>query len=156
MEKKSSVERTEKEIQRFWEENGIYRFDAGRGGEVWSIDTPPPTVSGSLHIGHVFSYAQAEMIARYRRMRGFNVFYPFGFDDNGLPTERLVEREEGIKAGDVPKGEFVEKCLRTTQKYIREFRNCGSRWAFPRTGRCSMKLEDRWRSGYPKGRSSGF
>lgn len=122
MDKKYSFERTEKEIQRFWEENGIYRFDAGRGGEVWSIDTPPPTVSGSLHIGHVFSYAQAEMIARYRRMRGFNVFYPFGFDDNGLPTERLVEREEGIKAGDVPKGEFVEKCLRTTQKYIREFR----------------------------------
>ena len=122
MDKKYVFEQAEKEMQMFWEENGIYRFDAGSAKEIYSIDTPPPTVSGSLHIGHVFSYAQAEMIARYKRMRGFNVFYPFGFDDNGLPTERLVEKEEGIKACDVPRREFVEKCLSTTAKYIDEFR----------------------------------
>lgn len=122
MDKKYAFERTEKEMQKFWEESGIYHFDAGSAKEIYSIDTPPPTVSGSLHIGHVFSYAQAEMIARYKRMRGYNVFYPFGFDDNGLPTERLVEKEEGIKAIDVPKKEFVKKCLSTTARYIDEFR----------------------------------
>jgi len=122
MDKKYSFERTEKEMQEFWEENGIYRFDPERPGEIWSIDTPPPTVSGSLHIGHVFSYVQAEMTARYKRMRGFNVFYPFGFDDNGLPTERLVEKEEGVKAGSMPRKRFVEMCLSTTAKYIGEFR----------------------------------
>ena len=68
-----------------------------------SIDTPPPTVSGSLHIGHVFSYTQAEMIARFKRMQGYDVFYPFGFDDNGLPTERLVERDGGFHAADMRK-----------------------------------------------------
>lgn len=123
MDKKYPFEQSEKEMQKFWEENGIYRFDPDSPKEIWSIDTPPPTVSGNLHIGHVFSYAQAEMIARYRRMQGYNVFYPFGFDDNGLPTERLVEKEEGIKAADVPKREFVERCLSATKKYIEEFRD---------------------------------
>lgn len=112
----------EKEMQQLWEENGVYRFDKTGGREIFSIDTPPPTVSGSLHIGHIFSYAQAEMIARYKRMQGYNVFYPFGFDDNGLPTERLVEREDGIFAKDVARSEFIEKCTATAEKYVDEFR----------------------------------
>ena len=91
MDKKYDFRKTEKELQDLWEEEGIYRYRNGRDRKVFSIDTPPPTVSGKLHIGHVFSYTQAEMIARYKRMRGYDVFYPFGFDDNGLPTERLVE-----------------------------------------------------------------
>ncbi|MCL2058561.1 MAG: valine--tRNA ligase, partial [Oscillospiraceae bacterium] len=117
MDKRYDFTKVEKQIQDFWEQGDFFRFDKNASGDIYSIDTPPPTVSGSLHIGHLFSYTQAEMIARFRRMQGQNVFYPFGFDDNGLPTERLVEREEGIRAGALPRGEFVEKCLGATQKY---------------------------------------
>jgi valyl-tRNA synthetase len=122
MEKVYAFEKIEREIQSFWNENNVYRFDPDSTREIYSIDTPPPTVSGSLHIGHIFSYAQAEMIARYKRMRGYNVFYPFGFDDNGLPTERLVEREEGIAAKDMPRSSFNEKCMSATEKYVKEFK----------------------------------
>ena len=80
-----------------WEQEGIYRFDAARArGDVFSIDTPPPTVSGSLHVGHVFSYTQTDIIARYQRMTGKAVFYPIGWDDNGLPTERRVQDYFGV------------------------------------------------------------
>jgi valyl-tRNA synthetase len=82
--------------------------------EIFSIDTPPPTVSGKLHIGHVYSYTQTDMNARYQRMRGKHVFYPFGFDDNGLPTERLVETVTGKRANDViaesGREAFIELC----------------------------------------------
>lgn len=113
----------EKEMQNFWNENSIYSFDPESKEEIYSIDTPPPTVSGSLHIGHIFSYTQAEMIARFKRMQGYNVFYPFGFDDNGLPTERLVEKDEGIIAKDLPRSEFIKKCVTTTAKYEKEFKD---------------------------------
>ena len=112
----------EKSMQEFWQENEVYKFTPDASRPIYSIDTPPPTVNGKLHIGHIFSYTQAEMIARYRRMRGFNVFYPFGFDDNGLPSERLVEQESGVKAKDLPRSEFCEKCVATTQKYEAEFK----------------------------------
>ena len=73
-----------------WGESGVYAFDPDTQRDaVYSIDTPPPTASGSLHVGHVFSYTQTDIIARYQRMTGKNVFYPLGWDDNGLPTERL-------------------------------------------------------------------
>ncbi|MCL1793756.1 MAG: valine--tRNA ligase [Oscillospiraceae bacterium] len=111
----------EKQMQKYWDENKIYDFAYDKNRPLYSIDTPPPTVSGSLHIGHIFSYTQAEMIARYRRMQGYNVFYPFGFDDNGLPSERLVEKETGILARDMPRSKFCEKCVETTQKYENEF-----------------------------------
>ncbi len=75
-----------------------YKFDPS-DPNIFSIDTPPPTVSGHLHMGHVFSYCHADFIARFQRMNGKNVFYPIGFDDNGLPTERLVEKITGIKVG---------------------------------------------------------
>src|ERR671918_2066244 len=72
-----------------WARSGVYRFDRSRPRvEVFSIDTPPPTVSGSLHLGHAFSYTQTDVVARFQRMRGRSVFYPMGWDDNGLPTER--------------------------------------------------------------------
>lgn len=122
MEKHYDFKQAEKQMQQLWQAEQIYKFDSSNPGEVYSIDTPPPTVSGSLHIGHLFSYTQAEMIARFRRMQGYNVFYPFGFDDNGLPTERLVEREEGIFAKDLPRSEFIKKCTATTRKYETEFK----------------------------------
>merc|ERR1712034_183388 len=81
-----------------WEERGTYRFDRTRErSEVFSIDTPPPTVSGSLHVGHVFSYTHTDTIARYQRMAGKEVFYPMGWDDNGLPTERRVQNYFGVR-----------------------------------------------------------
>jgi len=81
-----------------WEESGVYRFDRSRSrAEVYSIDTPPPTVSGSLHVGHVFSYTHTDLIARFQRMRGKEVFYPMGWDDNGLPTERRVQNYYGVR-----------------------------------------------------------
>ena len=123
MQKNYDFKQAEREMQQFWKENSIYRFDADSSKEIFSIDTPPPTVSGSLHIGHIFSYTQAEMIARYKRMQGYHVFYPFGFDDNGLPTERLVEREKGIIAKNLPRSEFVKKCVMTTAKYEKEFKD---------------------------------
>ena len=89
MDKKYDFHKTETDLENFWEAQEIYRYQNDRARKTFSIDTPPPTVSGKLHIGHVFSYTQAEMIARFRRMQGYDVFYPFGFDDNGLPTERL-------------------------------------------------------------------
>ena len=122
MEKRYNFTQIEKQMQEFWEQKQIYKFNPDAKEQVYSIDTPPPTVSGSLHIGHLFSYTQAEMVARFRRMQGQNVFYPFGFDDNGLPTERLVEREEGIRANALPRSEFIEKCRRTTEKYENEFK----------------------------------
>ncbi len=81
-----------------WEADGIYRFDRSAPRErVYAIDTPPPTVSGSLHVGHVFSYTHTDILARYHRMRGRVVFYPMGWDDNGLPTERRVQNYFGVR-----------------------------------------------------------
>ena len=82
-----------------WERRGTHHFDreSATRGSVFSIDTPPPTASGSLHIGHVFSYTHTDVIARFQRMRGAKVFYPMGWDDNGLPTERRVQNYYGVR-----------------------------------------------------------
>lgn len=82
----------EQRWDRTWQESGVYHYDADRPrNETFVVDTPPPTASGSLHIGHVFSYTQADVVVRYKRMTGMNIFYPMGWDDNGLPTERRVQ-----------------------------------------------------------------
>ncbi|MCX6713546.1 MAG: valine--tRNA ligase, partial [Candidatus Vogelbacteria bacterium] len=108
---------SEPKWQDFWSKNHVYDFDPDSDKPLYTIDTPPPTISGALHLGHIYSYTQAEVIARYRRFRGFNVRYPFGMDNNGLPTERLVEKEMGIKGKDLSLKDFTEKCLATTEKY---------------------------------------
>ena len=82
----------EEHFRRWWEQAGVYRYDPDhRRDQAFVVDTPPPTVSGSLHVGHVFSYTQADVVTRYQRMLGKHVFYPMGWDDNGLPTERRVQ-----------------------------------------------------------------
>ncbi len=107
----------------YWEERGIYRWDAAASrSESYVIDTPPPNVSGALHMGHVMSYAQADMLARFQRMAGMNVFYPMGFDDNGLPTERLVEKTKNVKAADLSREAFVALCQEVVPAFSDEFR----------------------------------
>ena len=108
--------------QKHWEEKGIYRFDINSEKEIYSIDTPPPTISGFIHMGHAFSYSQADFIARFQRMNNKNVFYPFGFDDNGLATERLVEKERKIRASMMSRDEFIKICLEVSDKYKLQFR----------------------------------
>jgi valyl-tRNA synthetase len=97
-----SVDGLEEKWAQVWKEQGTYTFDreralAGSREQIWAIDTPPPTASGSLHIGHIFGYTQADCIARYKRMAGLEVFYPIGWDDNGLPTERRVQNYYGVR-----------------------------------------------------------
>lgn len=130
MDKKYNFQKTENELKKFWEQEEIYKYQNGKYRKIFSIDTPPPTVSGKLHIGHIFSYTQAEIIARFKRMQGYDVFYPFGFDDNGLPTERLVERDENIRANTLPRSEFRAKCMATVEKYEEEFKNLWKRLGF--------------------------
>ncbi|MEA2487574.1 MAG: valyl-tRNA synthetase [Actinomycetota bacterium] len=92
------VKEIEKRWRAFWEEQGTYRYDPNRGrDETFVVDTPPPTASGALHIGHVCSYTHTDLVVRYKRMRGFNIFYPMGWDDNGLPTERRVQNVFSVR-----------------------------------------------------------
>ena len=121
LDKKYNAGEKEKKWLNYWKENKVYEFKPDKR-EIYSIDTPPPTVSGNIHIGHIFSYSQTEMIARYKRLRGYNIFYPFGFDDNGLPSERLVEKEQGKKAHEIGREEFNKLCYDTTNKYEDDFK----------------------------------
>lgn len=95
---KPALEGLEEALSARWEREGTYRFDRTKSrDQIYSIDTPPPTVSGSLHVGHVFSYTHTDIVARFQRMRGKEVFYPMGWDDNGLPTERRVQNYFGVR-----------------------------------------------------------
>ncbi|SRR3989344_1412623 len=107
--------------QKVWEEEGVYHFDRSGAKPFFSIDTPPPTVSGAMHIGHAFSYSQMDFIARYKRMLGFNVFMPFGTDDNGLATEKLVEKTNNVKSRRMERWKFIELCLSTLEKIRPKF-----------------------------------
>jgi valyl-tRNA synthetase len=106
-----------------WEAQCTYAWNPDEPRtQSYIIDTPPPTVSGYLHIGHVYSYTQTDLIARYRRMAGENVFYPMGFDDNGLPTERLVEKTRGIRAVDMSREDFIAICHEVARESEQDFR----------------------------------
>lgn len=103
----------EKHWQRYWEEQKVYAFDPEAKKEIFSVDTPPPTMSGRMHIGHAFSYSQQDFIARYKRMKGLSVFFPFGTDDNGLPTERMIEKMKNVKAAMMKRQDFIDLCSHT-------------------------------------------
>ncbi len=127
----------EQKIRLKWDEQHTYAREHHQG-PLWSVDTPPPTVSGSLHIGHIFSYTQTDIIARYKRMSGFSVFYPFGFDDNGLPTERYVEKKRDVQAHALGRSKFIELCLQETHDVEQLFKNLWHR----------MGLSVDWRACY--------
>ncbi len=93
----------EQKWQNYWDEKGVYLFHPEDKRPVYSVDTPPPTVSGDLHLGHCYSYSHTDFYARFQRMNNKNVFYPMGWDDNGLPTERLVEKRLYKKALTIKK-----------------------------------------------------
>ncbi len=114
----------EKKWQQIWQEKQIYAYNPNVSKEeTYVIDTPPPTVSGQLHIGHVYSYTQTDFIVRFQRMIGKNIFYPMGFDDNGLPTERLVEKQKQIKAYNIDRSEFIKICEEVVASEEEKFRS---------------------------------
>ncbi len=127
----------EKATQQLWHDEQTYTA-ANNPGKLYSVDTPPPTVSGSLHIGHIFSYTQTDIIARYKRMSGFSVFYPFGFDDNGLPTERFVEKKREITAHSMSRSDFIKICLEETESVEEQFKDLWQR----------MGLSVDWKASY--------
>ena len=109
---------SEKKWKEYWEKNKIYKFNQNSKKPIYSIDTPPPTVSGKMHMGHAFSYSQQDFIVRFHRMNQKNIFYPFGTDDNGLPTERLIEKEKSVKAQKLKREEFIKLCLDYLEKHL--------------------------------------
>ena len=112
----------EPELQVTWQTSGTYHFSLTANSPIYAIDTPPATVSGRLHLGHASSYSQTDFIARFWRMDGYNVFYPMGFDDNGLPTDRYVEKRLGITAEQVGRRAFIEKCLEVSAEAEQDYR----------------------------------
>ena len=122
MEKKYDHQLSEATAQQKWEEQKTYAME-NNPGSLYSIDTPPPTVSGTLHIGHIFSYTQTDIIARYKRMNGYSVFYPFGFDDNGLPTERYVEKKRNVRGHEMSRSDFIKLCIEESHEAAETFKN---------------------------------
>jgi valyl-tRNA synthetase len=121
-------QKAEKEVQELWQSEKIYQqLDIKK--PIFTIDTPPPTASGSLHVGHVFSYTHTDIIARYKRLKDFAVFYPFGLDDNGLPTERFVEQKNNIQSQNMKRSEFIAYCLQESalmgQQFSTHFQRLG-------------------------------
>ncbi|MBW2975627.1 valine--tRNA ligase [Candidatus Woesearchaeota archaeon] len=113
--------------QKYWEDNKIFIFDKKSKKPVYSIDTPPPYASADhLHVGHAMHYSQFEFVARFRRMTGFNVFFPMGFDDNGLPTERFVEKKYKIDKSSISRSEFIKLCLKETEKVGKSYKKMWS------------------------------
>jgi valyl-tRNA synthetase len=119
--KRYDHKKVEPRLATFWESAGVYQFVRDETKEVFSIDTPPPTVSGNLHMGHAYSYTHPDFIARFFRMRGKRVFYPMGYDDNGLPTDRLVEKRLGVNAKEVGRSAFRDMCLALSEQAEREY-----------------------------------
>ena len=140
--KRYNPKTVEPRLQALWKNAGIYDFSPDREAPIYSIDTPPATVSGRLHLGHVYSYSHTDFFARFWRMNGCNVFYPMGYDDNGLPTERLVERQEGIRPTDVELQAFVDMCLEASEKAEAEYQALWQRLGLSIDWRYSYRTMD--------------
>jgi valyl-tRNA synthetase len=150
--KRYDAAHAERRLREAWEATGVYRWDPdSRSEDTFAIDTPPPTASGRLHIGHVFSYAHTDFIARFQRMHGQNVFYPMGWDDNGLPTERRVQNLYNVRcspflpyegpldlepagasgldgeAREISRRAFIELCQRVTAEDEEAFKHLWTR-----------------------------
>jgi valyl-tRNA synthetase len=121
MQKHYDPKEAEKRIQTLWEKEKVYKFK--KNEKTYAIDTPPPTLSGNMHIGHAFSYSQQDFIVRFQRMKLGSVFYPFGTDDNGLPTERLVEKLKHVRSKDMSRTEFIDLCKKTLKEITNDFIN---------------------------------
>ncbi len=128
LDKKYDFKTKEEYWQNYWTENKIYAFDEN-AKEKYLIDTPPPTISGNIHLGHVFSYIQTDTIARYQRMSGKSVYYPWGFDDNGLPTDKYVQKTRKIRLDQITREEYIKICDETTAElrkvYLNNFKTMG-------------------------------
>jgi len=129
MEKQYDSLKHEAQARELWQKEKIYKADQNPGA-TYTVDTPPPTASGSLHIGHVFSYTQTDIIVRYKRMNGFSVVYPFGVDGNGLATERYVEKKHGIRGIDLKRSDFIKICLEESSLMGEDFKNLWQRLGF--------------------------
>jgi valyl-tRNA synthetase len=127
--KKYQAQEIEAKWRKFWEENQTYKFNPDTDKDIFSVDTPPPTMSGAMHAGHSFSYSQTDFIVRYQRMRGKEVFYPFGTDDNGIPTEKLVEKEKKVKSSKMSRTDFIKLCVdyleENRPKFIQDWKDLG-------------------------------
>ncbi|MBA3063912.1 valine--tRNA ligase [Candidatus Woesearchaeota archaeon] len=134
----------EKKWQEYWEKQGIYRFDPDLKKELFSCDTRPPTVSGKMHIGHALAYSQADYVMRFQRMLGKNIFYPFGFDDNGLATERFVEKKCKVRARDMPRPEFIKLCLNETKEAEKELKKDWSSLGISPDWSINYRTIDEW------------
>lgn len=119
--KRYNFKESEKKWLKYWKKHKIYKFNPKSKKPIYSVDTPPPTVSGRMHIGHAFSYAQQDFFVRYKRMKQNNVFFPFGTDDNGLPTERLVERLKKVKSVGMERKKFIKLCQDTIKEIKPDF-----------------------------------
>ena len=128
-----NTEEVEQKWSQKWVENKTYAYTGDKDTDkenVFSIDTPPPTVSGSLHFGHTYGNTLADFQARFQRMRGKDVYFPFGYDNNGIASERLTERELDIRHQDFTRREFQEKCRQVCQQYEDEFTEGMQEFAF--------------------------
>ena len=120
---------TERKIQEYWTKNDVNKFDKKSKKHLFTVDVPPPTISGQMHLGHAMAYTQSDAVARFKKMKGFELFYPFGFDDNGLPSEKYVEKKRGIKAKKMNRNEFIKICseevLNAEQELTENFKKLG-------------------------------
>jgi len=132
--KRFNFNEVQKKLIQFWKDERIYAFDLNQKGEIFSIDTPPPFVSGDLHMGHILNHSWIDFVARYHKMKGENVYFPQGFDCHGLPVELAVQREYGISQHQ--RDEFLQKCVEWVDKNIknmkRQFNDLGysSDWEY--------------------------
>ncbi len=129
---------TEQRWKEYWNKEKVYAFDReDTKTPIYSIDSPPPTISGKLHMGHAYGGAQMDFFARYKKFKGYNVLHPFGTDDNGLPTQKLIEKIKGVKATKMKREEFITLCHNTLDNelrddYIQKFKDIGISvdWSF--------------------------